>query len=339
MSEPLHRLIPAMLRQLQDADQSKHNLGDANLPLPACMNLRVATFGERQAGQSTIINRLFELPILPHLPNLSGTCCVVRVRFIKASTKNITVYIRSVDSSETRERSVVALEDCILHVHTLLNNIKSRAQEADRKVEVVADEEVIVELRDPCYHDVEFIELPGMANAQQDVNHTNIHDNIQRILAEDQNNTVYLAVLKGSSDLTMNNSPTAVLVEQYNLVDRTIGVITHVDKSNWDDEEEVDDLLVNNDDIQGPYPFTHGWVILTNRISKVLTKEQRKMSPEAICQYINQHPHFSVFNTTEDEYSAKMAPRSVEAGLTGVQNLRGLIAKALSSLLVLTYLP
>jgi hypothetical protein len=325
---------PPILNKVADVEQSKHDLGSGSVPMPQPKQTRVAVFGQTQSGVSTIVNRLLQKGILPRLAKSQTSCCVVRVRYLSAPMQKPVVFIRSCEGSETRERVEVDDGELMFKVYELLQSVKAKAQESDETVQIVAAEEIIVEFRNPAFHNEEFIDIPGIINTREDINNENLHAIMCRVILEDVGNTLFVAAVKGAPGMTMNNSLTMSLVEKYNLIDRTVGAITMLDKFNWEDDDNIDDLLSGDAGVQQAYPLTHGWFLLASRERRFFSAEQNKLPLQDKFRGPIQSDLLGFLDPVEEEYFRESAPLSHAASVTGIGHLRNAVRNAFSAMLV-----
>jgi len=247
-----HMLSSDIFRDLDKV--SSHNLmRTLNLVTPS-----IIVIGAESSGKSTLLERLMGFPVLPKDQSFC-TCMVVRVHLRRGNFQIPKLCVRRRDNQTVvpNTAAIATFETLHIVMRKTMDDAKTRAN-----CPVVIDEEILVEIQVPYCPNLNIVDLPGLVTVSP------VRELTEKLALDvakaEKASARFLLVVKATEGVHV--SAGTQIIQGACIDGQTLGVLTHLDKLNDEQEEYKEQFqrLLN----QKVITLKHGWCLTSSLIPR-----------------------------------------------------------------------
>jgi len=221
------------LDSLRDMDLMK----TLNLKTP-----QIIVFGDEKDGKSTLLERVVGFPIFPSRKELS-TLCIIRVHLRRRETTISQVEVLNRSTGEVDKKygvQQIPLQLMSEVLQKLMDDMVEESVPVDinmpNRKRIISDKEIKVTIQVPYCPNLDVLDLPGLVNNPKDVREAT-RALADSVIAAESDHSIFLMVVKSLSNASQSLAPS--LVTEHELFHKTLGVLTHLDRFESDDEDQT----------------------------------------------------------------------------------------------------
>ncbi len=185
---------------------------------------QIVVLGSENHGKSTLLERLIGFAIFPRAATFC-TRCAIRVNLRRSAEISVAkVFIRHRESGAVQEGT-----ESHVAVGALTKQVKLFMDEMVRGLPanaVIADREIVVEIRMPYCPNLDILDLPGLIAAPHDAHEATMKLS-RSVIVNESEHSIFLLVVDSHNN--SNTSLATQLVLNHGIQDKTIGVFIKLD--------------------------------------------------------------------------------------------------------------
>jgi hypothetical protein len=245
-----------------------------DLSIPGWTPPVLVTLGNEKSGKSTLLERLALSAFFP-TDRAVATRVPVEIMMRRGPMQVPTLSVVARDDSG----HIITVRSCPL-VAGLAQSAVTEAMEAilaEHAASFTAEQRIRLELTGPTLPNLTLLDLPGLVSAPA-ADRDAANAVARTMINEVKDHAVFLVTIRANTQL--RDSRAMALVEEFNLADRTVGVLTFADmcRAQYDDEDPFDELkavLRQDEHPEGePMHLPYGFVATMLRGPKASDKKQ-----------------------------------------------------------------
>jgi len=220
-----------------DALQEMDLMKTLNLKAP-----QIIVIGDEKDGKSTLLERVVGFPIFPKRKQLS-TLCIIRVHLRRRETalSKISVVHRKTGKLDAKYGvKEIPLQSMSETLQLLMDEMETESRSVHKympnRKSIISDKEIVVSIQVPYCPNLDVLDLPGLVANPSDAHETTTNL-ASSVLQNEAGHSIFLLVLKAVNN--PSQSLAASLIAKYKLFHKTLGVLTHLDRFQSDDDDET----------------------------------------------------------------------------------------------------
>ncbi len=248
-----------------------------NLPNPT-----VVVIGNENVGKSTLLESLIGFPVLPRK---DGHCTkiLIRVFLRRGPQQQATVGLWKRKTATAPATPDEQPTPCALEAMCALVQQKMDAAVADAKKPIVTDKELRICIQLPHCPWLNLVDLPGLVIAHANPELPQLTQALaQSVVAEEKNHGIFLLVVEATAQASQ--SLATKLLQQAQVLDRTLGVFTKCDRVSADEQNRLSKGMIIekllNETAPGSIHLPNGW----SCCSIVIAEEMQAVPPIDGCR-------------------------------------------------------
>ncbi|EGD82298.1 hypothetical protein PTSG_02966 [Salpingoeca rosetta] len=253
---------------------------------------QIVILGGENHGKSTTMERLLGLPIFPRDRELC-TRVPIRVQLRRGVAQAPTITRREVQEGDstttphdqrrtgggssaqgTHRPQHFTVQQMLTqvrqHMKDILEQLNAEGAPGDEPHGVSLHHEIVVRLQGPTYPEMDLVDLPGLVETSATEPSMPEHTRklTSRYLSAHGDHSMFLVVLDAC--LAMNQARALSLIQEHNLLDSCMGVLTKCDLVRTESDDETVADVINeklNPANRSHVPMGYGWCLLASRSS------------------------------------------------------------------------
>lgn len=245
---------------------------------------QIVILGGENQGKSTVMERLLGLPVFPRDRKLC-TRVATRVQLRRGPVQAPIIRRRHMEELGRLEAALrqqhgagpigsgwqqVPVEDMMQEVQQRMCDIldETNANRGSGNAGVSLDHEIVIRLQNPGYPEMDLVDLPGLVTVNSEDPNMPEHTKqlTSKYMQQHGAHSMFLVVLDANNP--MNQATAMQLIEQHQLKDATMGIITKCDLVRAADDDESDSDVINTllDPANPAFVgLGYGWHLLSSR--------------------------------------------------------------------------